>query len=161
MDLDFQLEHADEEMRRVSIETKRWWTWMVDKSEYLCRYEEFLSHENPSLAFHIRLQRKARERFDRAHRKQLQKLVQAGMPAEFLQHGRSLDRTRHEAAVFRIAAPLVEGAAEEDGDVEMSDAEEVEVERIGEAEEVEVDDGEDIGEEAIADSIAAVVDAAN
>nr|GAT43938.1 predicted protein [Mycena chlorophos] len=151
MDLDFKLKRADEEINRLNIEIRRFWTWMEDESSFLRRYEEHLrSHGDPSLAFHIRLQRLARERFDAEHRRQLRKLVARGqLDAAVLQHGTSVDRSRHEAPVSRaIAIVEQEQPAEQDVDVSMSDEE-------------YVDDEEDIGEEAMADGIVAVVAAAS
>ncbi|KAF7318434.1 hypothetical protein HMN09_00352600 [Mycena chlorophos] len=147
MDLDFKLKRADEEINRLNIEIRRFWTWMEDESKFLRRYEEHLgSTGNPSLAFHIRLQRIARERFDAEHRRRLCKLLEIGLDAAVLQCGTSVDRSRHEAPVTRPIGAAVEEPAEQDADVSMSD---------------EDVDEDDVAEEAIADGIAAVVAAAS
>ncbi|KAF7320496.1 hypothetical protein HMN09_00133100 [Mycena chlorophos] len=147
MDLDFKLKRADEEITRLQIEIKRFCTWMADESKFLENYEDYLRRSgNPSLAFHVRLQRVARERFDDGHRWQLRKLVKdAGLDPAWLVPGESVDRSRHEVPFTRALAPIPEEPPEEeDDDVAMLDEEDVE-------------DGDDVSEEAIADGIAAVV----
>ncbi|KAF7293700.1 hypothetical protein MIND_01150100 [Mycena indigotica] len=118
--MDLQLKRSDEEINRLHNEIQRFWTWMYDESQFLERYEAHLSQvdNNPSLAYHVYLQRIEREHFDEVHRRRLRKLIGHGLPPSAVQLGVSVDCTQHAPPVTRPACQPPPPTAEEDLDGE-------------------------------------------
>ncbi|KAJ7664009.1 hypothetical protein DFH06DRAFT_1268637 [Mycena polygramma] len=106
MDQHFKLLRADEEIKRLNVEIRRFVTYMGDEDAFLAREEALLREEgNEGIAHQVGLVRTQRGRFTALHMSRLVKLSKvAGFKGDIVP-GQSICRERH-LPVMRAASPL-------------------------------------------------------
>ncbi|KAJ7067709.1 hypothetical protein B0H15DRAFT_794140 [Mycena belliarum] len=124
MDMYFKTERADEEIRRLNIEIRRFWTYMEDEERFLWREEQRVKEEHgDDLAHQVRRYCWRRARFNAEHRDRLRKLEKVPGFGGSLQSGVPVEKERllglsSEQAPRQAPAPLPEGSDSEDSDEE-------------------------------------------
>ncbi|KAJ7075132.1 hypothetical protein B0H15DRAFT_792282 [Mycena belliarum] len=155
MDQHFKLLRADEEIKRLNLEIRRFVTYIDDEDVFLAHHEARLrTGGNPGLAHQVGLHRMERARFDSMHLERLGKLSTEHGFTGSIRCGVSVSKERHEGVARAVGD--TEMPAPRSTDVHMAPARRNEAGR-----EEDEDDGEDADLDELADTFVSIVQIAH